>query len=198
MLTPSILPVLTREPYSESRPLVRHKPSKTGNPSSSYATFTNPNSTLPLSGRFTFAQHETATPPRLRENGWVEVHLPDSYVYYVNPAARIVADVEMRNDRLFHAVSKHLELEQHKDALDSAPEGAELWLRDAGSVKKGFIPVRWWVIHKEREVVFDKAFEGAIKRKVLKKKKEDEDRECFVLIGSFFVLIKAVRIGFGI
>ena len=32
------------------------------------------------------------------------------------------------------------------------------------------------MIHQEREVVFDKAFEGAIKREVLKKKKEDEDR----------------------
>ena len=119
-------------------------------------------------------------------------------MYYVNPAARVVADVEMRNDRLFHAVSRHLELEQHKDALDSAPEGAELWLRDAGSVKKGFIPVRWWVIHREREVVFDKAFEGAVKRKVLKKKKEDEDRECFCFYWIVFFLIKAVRIGFGI
>ena len=81
----------------------------------------------------------------------------------------------MRNDRLFHAVSKHLELEQHKDALESAPEGAELWLRDAGCVKKGFVPVRRWVVHQEREVVLDKAFEGAFNSKVLKK----EDRECF-------------------
>ena len=145
---------------------------KTGNPSS-YTIFTSP--TLPLSSPSTFTEHEAATPPRLRENGWVETQLPDSCVYYVNPAARIVADVEMRNDRLFYAVSKHLELEQHKDALDSAPEGAELWLRDAGSVKKGFVPVRWWVVHKEREVVFDKAFEGGINSKVLKK----EDRECF-------------------
>ena len=96
-------------------------------------------------------------------------------MYYVNPTAGIVADVEMRNDRLFHAVSKHLELEQHKDALESAPEGAELWLRDAGCVKKGFVPVRRWVVHQEREVVLDKAFEGAFNSKVLKK----EDRECF-------------------
>ena len=130
--------------------------------------------TLPLSTRTTFAQHEASTPPRLREKGWVEVHLSDSYVYYVNPAARIVADVEMRNDRLFHAVLKHLELEQHKNVLKSAVDGAELWLRDAGSVEKGFVPVRWWVFHKEKEVVFDKAFEGAVNSKVLKK----EDREC--------------------
>ena len=102
-------------------------------------------------------------------------------MYYVNPTGGIVADVEMRNDRLFHAVSRHLELEQHKDALESAPEGAELWLRDAGSVKKGFIPVRWWVVHQEREVVSDQAFEGAVNSKVFKK----EDRECFVLIRSF-------------
>jgi hypothetical protein len=131
----------------------------------------------------------------LRENGWVEVQRPDSYVYYVNPTARIVADVEMRNDRLFHAVSKHLELNQHKDALESAPEGAaELWLRDAGSVEKGFVPVRWWVIHKKRQVAFDKAFDGAVNSRVLKK----EDRECFAsfCVDSFF--IKAVRIGFGI
>ena len=167
---------------SESRPLIRHKTSKTGNPSSSYATFSN-DGALPPPGRFTFAQHEASTPPRLLENGWVEVHLPDSYVYYVNPTARIVADVEMRNDRLFHAVSKHLELEQHKDAMEGAPEGAELWLRDAGSAKKGFVPVRWWVDHKERAVVFDKAFEGAVKKRVLKKKKEDEDRESFSVVG---------------
>ena len=158
------------EPYSKSHPRMRYKPSKTGDPY--YTTFTYP--TCPFSGRFTFAQHEASTPPRLREKGWVEVHLPDSYMYYVNPAARIVADVEMRNDSLFHAVSKHLELEQHKNALESAVNGAELWLRDAGSAKKGFKPVRWWVIHKERKVVFYKVFKGA-KLKVLRK----EDRECF-------------------
>ena len=63
---------------------------------------------------YLFAQHEASTPPRLRENGWVEVHLPDPYLYYMNPAARIITDVDMQNDRLFHAVLKHLELEKHK------------------------------------------------------------------------------------
>ena len=171
------------EPYSETHSLrryKRYKRSKTGNPSST--TFTYP--TLSLSRRSSFAQHEPSTPPRLWENGWVEVNLPDSYVYYVNLAARIVADVEMRNDALFHAISKHLELMQHNNVLESAPKGAELWLRDAGSVKKWFIPVRWWVIHKERVVVSDKAFEGAFNSKVLK----EEDRECFasLCVNSFF------------
>ena len=174
---------ITLTPYynSESQPLIRSgKTPKTGN-TSSYG-FINP-ITASAPGRYgTFEQHESATPPRLRENGWVEVHLPDSYVYYVNPSARVVADVEMRNDRLFSAVMRHLEMEQHKDAVEGAAEGAELWLRDAGSIKKGFIPVRWWVDHKERSVVFDKAFDVAIKRKALKKKKEDEDRES----GFFF------------
>ena len=155
--------------YSESQPLIR-KAQKT---STSY-TF-NPNAPIP--GRNSFEQHQAATPPRLRENGWVEIHLPDSSVYYVNQAARIVADIELRNERLFSAVLSHLDLEQHKDAMESAPEGAELWLRDAGNAKRGFIPVRWWVDHRERSVVFDKAFDVAIKRKLLKKKKEDEDRE---------------------
>ena len=91
-------------------------------------------------------------------------------------------DVGMQNDRLFHAISKHLKLEQHEDASDSAPE---LWLCDGGSVKKEFIPARQWMIHKEKEVVFDKVFEGVVKRKVLKKKMGDQDHECFVLIGSF-------------
>ena len=112
----------------------------------------------------------------------------------MNPTARIVADVEMRNDGLLHAVSKHLELEQHKNVLKRAPEGAELWLRDAGSVKKGFVPVRWWVIHKEREVVSDNAFEGAINSEV--SKKEHRERFASFCVDLFF--IKAVRIGFGI
>ena len=178
--------LLTHEPCSESGPPIRlrnYKPFITGTPSSTYTIFINP--TLPLSSHPAFGQHVAFTPPRLRENGWVEVQRPDSYVYYVKPTAGIVADVEMRNDRLFHAVSKHLELEQHKDALESAPEGAaELWLRDAGSVEKGFVPVRWWVIHKERQVVFDKVFDGAVTSRVLKK----EDRECFasICVDSFF------------
>ncbi|KAK2463729.1 hypothetical protein APHAL10511_004222 [Amanita phalloides] len=153
----------------ESQPLIR-KAQKTGNPSYTF------NPTAPLAGRYTFEQHEASTPPRLRENGWVEIHLPDSYVYYVNPSAHIVADFELRNERLFQSIMDHLELEQHKDAMESASEGSELWVRDVGNPKRGFIPVRWWVNHKERSVVFDKAFDVAVKRKLLKKKKEDEDQ----------------------
>ncbi|KAF8625005.1 hypothetical protein AX15_005599 [Amanita polypyramis BW_CC] len=152
----------------ETQPLMR----KAQRTSSSY-TF---NPTAPIPGRNTFEQHQSATPPRLRDNGWVEIHLPDSSVYYVNQTSRIVADVELRNERLYSAILSHLELEQHKDAMDSTPEGTELWLRDAGNAKRGFIPVRWWVNHRERSVVFDKAFDVAIKRKLLKKKKEDEDQ----------------------
>ncbi|KAF8351022.1 hypothetical protein F5887DRAFT_912925 [Amanita rubescens] len=44
------------------------------------------------------------------------------------------------------------------------------------SRRGSFIPVKWWVDHKERSVVFDNAFDVAIKRRALKKKKEDEDR----------------------
>ena len=121
-----------RELYSESQSIMHLKPSKTIK--ASYTAFTYP--TLSLSRRSSFAQHEASTPPRLWENGWVEVHLPDSYVYYVNPTARIVADVEMWNDELFNAVSKHLELEQHKNVLESVRKGAVLWLRDAGSVRE--------------------------------------------------------------
>ena len=88
----------------------------------------------------------------------------------------------MRSDRLFHAVSKHLKLELHKNVMECAPESAELWLRDAGSFEKGFVPMRWWVDHKEREVVFDKAFEGAVNSKMLKK----EGRECFA---SFMLIV---------
>lgn len=52
-------------------------------------------------------------------------------------------------------------MEQHKDTKAGAPSGAELWLRDVRNVKKMFAP------REEREVVFDKAFEGSIKRKML-------------------------------
>ncbi|KIL57234.1 hypothetical protein M378DRAFT_88160 [Amanita muscaria Koide BX008] len=67
-------------------------------------------------------------------------------------------------------------MEQHKDSRENAPEGAELWLRDAGNAKRGFVPVRWWVNHNERSVWFDKAFDEAVKRKLLRKKKDDEDQ----------------------
>ena len=88
----------------------------------------------------------------------------------------------MRNDRLLDAVTAHINLEQHKDCLDNAPDGAELWLRDAGNAKRGFVPVRWWVNHYERSVIFDKAFDMAVKRK-LKKRKDDEEREFFFSSG---------------
>ncbi|KAF8633517.1 hypothetical protein AX17_004430 [Amanita inopinata Kibby_2008] len=122
--------------------------------------------------------HQTgAAPLRLRELGWIEFHLPDASVYYVHPAQRIVADVELRSERLLDAVMKHLSSEQHERSVEAAPGGgtAELWLRDGGNGKRGFVPVRWWVDHEERTVMVDKTFEVVGKRK-LKKKRVEEDQ----------------------
>ncbi|KAK2465880.1 hypothetical protein APHAL10511_001521 [Amanita phalloides] len=124
----------------ESHPLMR-KAQKTGNSSYSFKP------TAPLAGRYIFEQHEASPLPRLRENGWVHT----------------VANFEVRNERPYQAIMGHLELEQHKDAMKSASEGSELWVRDVSNAKRGFIPgMRWWVNHKERSVVFDKPFDVAV------------------------------------
>ncbi|PFH45166.1 hypothetical protein AMATHDRAFT_78084 [Amanita thiersii Skay4041] len=61
--------------------------------------------------------------------------------------------------------------------MSNAPESAELWIRDAGNEKKGFIPIRWWVDHTQRSVVVDKSFELMNGKKLKKKKKvEVEDQ----------------------
>ncbi|KAM6493597.1 hypothetical protein JOM56_011731 [Amanita muscaria] len=93
--------------------------------------------------------------------GRVEIHLPDSSACYV-------AEARLKNDGL----TKHLNLEQHKASKENA---APLWLRDAGSAKRGFVSVRWRVNHNERSVWFNKAFGEEVKRKLLRKKQKDDE-----------------------
>ncbi|KAF8886964.1 hypothetical protein BD779DRAFT_1529018 [Infundibulicybe gibba] len=137
----------------ETRPLI----SRTGSPKgvSYLQSPANPNyaTVSPSAGPSSAwdAQSSRAA-PRLHNLGWIEYLLPDGNLYYVHPTFRAVTDVDLRNGKLLDAVMAYFENHKHER---HAPAGVEVWLRDAGSSKRGFVPVRCWVDHKKRSVTFD-------------------------------------------
>ena len=63
--------------------------------------------------------------------------------------------------------------ESSSTPLPSVIAPQELWLKDAGTKKKGFVPLKSWVDHHARTVTSDKAAVGKGKKAV------EEDRESF-------------------
>lgn len=96
--------------------------------------------------------HSTVA-PRLHDLGWIEYHLPDGTFYYVHPTRRVTTDINLRTEKMLSAVTSFFD--EHKDSA-GAPVGAELWLRDIGNTKRGFIPLRCWVDHHSRAVIMDR------------------------------------------
>lgn len=102
--------------------------------------------------------------PRLHELGWLEYHLPDGTFYYVHPTRRITTDINLRVDKLLNAITEYFE-----NSSTPTPSGIahqELWLRDAGTAKKGFVPLKSWVDHHARTVTSDKTAIGKGKKVV--------------------------------
>ncbi|KAL6307106.1 hypothetical protein BKA93DRAFT_728227 [Sparassis latifolia] len=83
--------------------------------------------------------------------GWSEYALPDSTVYYANSGMHVTTDIDLRNAKKFKAVADYV-AQKSSDEYGLAPPGWELWLRDAGLLKKDFMTVRNWVNHKARVV----------------------------------------------
>ncbi|KAF9445219.1 hypothetical protein P691DRAFT_282686 [Macrolepiota fuliginosa MF-IS2] len=101
-----------------------------------------------------------AAVPRLHELGWIEYHLPDGMFYYVHPTRRVTTDVNLRTEKVLTAVTGYLE-----NVKENVPSGCELWLRDAGTPRKGFVPSKSWVNHQTRSVIVDARHTGGKKKK---------------------------------
>ncbi|KAF8875242.1 hypothetical protein BD779DRAFT_217672 [Infundibulicybe gibba] len=102
------------------------------------------------------------TPPIIQDGqpfrggDWIEYLLPDESFYYVHPTCQLVADIDLRDAKLFDAMKTYIE--NHND--DPVVPNQELWLRDTGSCENRFLPLRCWVNHQERSVVFDRPLES--------------------------------------
>lgn len=95
----------------------------------------------------TWPSHTATLVPRLHNLGWIEYFLPDGTVYYVHPTLRVTTDIDLRSIKKLDAVTAYFE--HHKE---SAPQGIEMWLRDAGTAKRGLVPVVYWIEHSKRAV----------------------------------------------
>jgi len=85
--------------------------------------------------------------------GWQEFLLPDGAHYFLNPGLRIVTDVDLRNAERLEAVTMSFD---GRDTEVLPPPEWELWLRDAGEPTAAFIPLKAWVHHGARVVLFER------------------------------------------
>lgn len=90
----------------------------------------------------------------LQSLGWTEFLLPDSSIYYHHRGMRITTDIILRNTKKLEAVTEYLDRKLPEE-VSLAPEGWELWLRDADISKHGFSPIRSWVNHNAKALSFD-------------------------------------------
>jgi hypothetical protein len=85
--------------------------------------------------------------------GWQEFLLPDGARYFSNPSLRIVTDVDLRNAERLEAIATSFD---PRDTEVLPPPEWELWLRDAGEPTTAFIPLKAWVHHGARVVLFER------------------------------------------
>lgn len=78
----------------------------------------------------------------------------------------MTTDVNLRTEKVLNAVTGYLE-----NVKENVPTGCELWLRDVGTPRKGFVPSKNWVNHQTRSVIVDSRHAGG------KRKGVEEDRE---------------------
>ncbi|KAF8871002.1 hypothetical protein BD779DRAFT_496564 [Infundibulicybe gibba] len=111
----------------------------------------------PASSGYTIDQF--FTPPTIqgsqpfRGGDWIEYLLPDESFYYVHPTGQLIADIDLRDAKLFDAMKTYIE--NHYD--DPVVPNQELWLRDTRSCENRFLPLRCWVNHREQSVAFDRS-----------------------------------------
>lgn len=130
--------------YSERSPLLRSTDHNAGTSKSAGNAITFP-SAQPL---WPTIAHS------LQSLGWTEYLLPDSSVYYYHKEMRITTDIDLRKQNKLQSITEYLDRKLPEEVA-LAPEGWELWIRDAETSKQGFSPVRSWVNHKAKALSFD-------------------------------------------
>jgi hypothetical protein len=85
--------------------------------------------------------------------GWQEFSLPDGARYFSNPTLHIVTDVDLRNSGRLDAISAFLD---GRESEVLPPPEWELWLRDAGEPTTASFPLKAWVHHVARMVLFER------------------------------------------
>ncbi|KAI9508969.1 hypothetical protein F5148DRAFT_822103 [Russula earlei] len=86
---------------------------------------------------------------RARNIEWQEFLLPDGTRYFSSPTLHIVAD--LRNTEKLDAITTFL---FGRDTGILPPPEWELWIRDASESTREFIPLKAWIHHGERMLVF--------------------------------------------
>ncbi|RDB19890.1 hypothetical protein Hypma_013085 [Hypsizygus marmoreus] len=161
----------------ETRPLL----SRPGSPkNTSYlqppsAVTNNAQNVSPLSGvplSFAWPVQAAASGPRLHDFGWIEYQLPDGTMYYVHPTRHVTTDIDLREDKKLDALTAYLE---HRKDGAGAPAGVELWLREPVSPKRGFVPARFWVDHRQKILTHDQSSEANGSAATAKKAAAAED-----------------------
>lgn len=105
--------------------------------------------------------------------GWLEYILPDSTFYYVHSTMRVTTDIDLRNQSKLQAVSVYLENDEH----GKGNRGLDSWLRDVGTKRHDFRPVRMWIDHNTKRISFEQhALSGA------EENKAHEDRKCYLVL----------------
>lgn len=95
--------------------------------------------------------------------GWSEHILPDSAVYYSNAELRVVTDIDLRNAKKLDFVMGYFDKKRADEPIP-APEGWELWLREAGAGKASFdlALLKNWVNHKAKILMSEPVFNSGM------------------------------------
>ena len=134
----------------------------------SQATATE-NRVPPVVGPSTWTNGDTQ--PRLLDLGWVEYSLPDGTIYYSHLTKRLTTDLDLRSERIIHAVTLWVE-DRESESISVDLEG---WLKESSTKakkrsgwgskknKKEEDPVfleRYWVDHQQRSVFKEDGQDG--------------------------------------
>ena len=135
---------------SESRPLLQ--------PTTSFKNPPNYGQTEPARSVSNLAsQNEGSLWPaatrKFASLGWQEFMLPDGARYFSNPTLHIVTDVDLRNAERLDATTAYLD---GRESEVLPPPEWELWLRDAGEPTAASFPLKVWVHHVARMVLFER------------------------------------------
>lgn len=101
---------------------------------------------------------------------------------------RITTDIDLRSHKKLEAVTEYLDRKLPEE-VSLAPEGWELWLRDAESSKQGFAPLRSWVNHKAKVLSFDPPPAPEGEADTSPDHTTDDDRKCIVHQGVLCLIL---------
>ena len=86
-------------------------------------------------------------------HGWQEFLLPDGARYFSNPTLHIVTDIDLRNAERLDGITAFVD---GRESEVLPPPEWELWLRDAGEPTAASFPLKAWVHHGARMVLFER------------------------------------------